>query len=514
MNEYDEELRSIAVKLKVFCDKSGKEIDYSKSAKIIHKIGRLHLKLSPDKISLIKAVGLFNSAIARKPDNVSEIEEDLSEICQRILKIANARDQTANLIEQAYYVKSQIELMREKTNRSLREIKDLSFFEKTISNSNATSQQLHKIKAMKRIQREITTHYEEIMKQLCQYCVDVMGPPPCKFAVVGMESLSRKEITPYSDFEHIILLEIRENYENCLEYFRWFSVIFHVIILNLQETIIPSYLNDKTCDLGDWFFDTYTSGVSFDGMMPHACKFPLGRTQPTENKPWKTELIKPVDQMLEYLSSEEDLKNGYHLSHILMETWFVYGDQFLHFDFQNGIKTYKNSKKRSEIIREMKNQVQEDMESFGTRIRIANLNPNKILNIKQLFYRTSTLFIAAIGKYCSIPFSSCFDIINELSEQNLLTEYARVKFSLAVAIACEIRLRVYMNAKSQRDYITPCENAKTIFDDILKIINIDSIISYFQITYCLQLAIIGLLKIKTEHLYSGVGLLNIAICHT
>ena len=117
------------------------------------------------------------------------------------------------------------------------------------------------------------------MNDLCRYCVNVLGPPPCRFAVVGMGSLARRKATPYSDFEHIILLEVHENYKSHLEYFRWFSVIFHSVIFNLQETIIPSlnvmYLNDKDCDLGDWFFDTQTSGVSFDGMMPHAGKFPI-----------------------------------------------------------------------------------------------------------------------------------------------------------------------------------------------------------------------------------------------
>ena len=286
-----------------------------------------------------------------------------------------------------------------------------------------------------------------------------MGPPPCKFAIVGMGSLAREEITPYSDFEHIILLEIQEMYEIHLEYFRWFSVIYHVVILNLQETIIPSlnirYLNDKSCDLGDWFFDNYASGVSFDGMMPHACKFPLGRSQHTETKPWATELIKPVDKMLEYLGSELSLKNGYHLSDVLTETCYVYGDKTLYDNFNIGIKSQKNSKSQSELLDDIKKQVKEDLDKFAARIRLTNLKSNEKLNVKQMFYRTSTIFIAALGKLSAANSSSCFDIINELFEQKKITENTKCKLSFVVAIACEIRLRIYMNAKSQRDYKTP-----------------------------------------------------------
>ena len=113
------------------------------------------------------------------------------------------------------------------------------------------------------------------MADISLFCQDVMGTPLCEYAIVGMGSFARCEITPYSDFEHIILLSEDKNYKSNLEYFKWFSVIFHCIVLNMQETIIPSLnicsLNDKESRLNDWFYDSLTPrGVSFDGMMP-AC---------------------------------------------------------------------------------------------------------------------------------------------------------------------------------------------------------------------------------------------------
>ena len=99
-------------------------------------------------------------------------------------------------------------------------------------------------------------------------------------------------------------------------------------------------------------------------MMPHACKFPLGRTQTTEKKPWTTELIKPVNKMQEYLSSEVSLKNGYHLSDILTETCFVYGDQALHNEFENGKQFYQDFKLREEFLQGIKKQVKDDLNNF------------------------------------------------------------------------------------------------------------------------------------------------------
>ena len=42
-----------------------------------------------------------------------------------------------------------------------------------------------------------------------------------------MGSLARNELTPYSDFEHIILLSNNENYSLHVEYLRCYSVVFY-----------------------------------------------------------------------------------------------------------------------------------------------------------------------------------------------------------------------------------------------------------------------------------------------
>ena len=511
-----EELKKLALQLKSVCNSKGIETDPIKSAEIIHKLALVFFRQCSNKISLIQSIGLLNSAIARYPTNMSVIIRDLSIACQFVLQQAEAQDLTVDLIKKASEVSKEIESMRNQANKTLKFLQTVQKLEE-LNNTKLRAQRKNKIKFVNKLQLQIAKNYTKIMKDLYQYCEHLMGPAPCKFAVVGMGSLARKEITPYSDFEHIVLLENSTCDEDCLKYFRWYSIVCHVIVLNLQETIIPSlnieYLNDKTGDLGDWYFDTYTSGVSFDGMMVHACKFPLGRTQPTKNKPWTTELIKPVEKMLEYLSDDVSLKNGYHLSDILTETCFVYGDQTLHKAFEKGIESYKNSKTNDELLDEIRKQVKDDLNNYATRTKLVNLKPSDKLNVKQLFYRTSTLFITALGKIYGMKSSSCFDIINELAEKKKISKYTKYKLSYAVAIACEIRLSVYMKAQSQCDYIQRHKNSETIFDEILTTIDKQSIVSYFQIAYCLQLEIIKKLGIKGTFTYSNFTLMNITICY-
>ena len=495
-----------------YCDESGKETDAAKAAEIINLIGKIYRKRTPDKISLIKSVGLFNAAIARNPSNISQIKYNLFEICQHILQQANAQSQDTDLIKKAEEIKISItDLRKEVEIFLLTRVPKISV---GISGMELEKAKSDKILAIQEINKKIALKYKIIMQDLSQFCQDVMGKPPCDYAVVGMGSLAREEITPYSDFEHIILLFDQKDYKMHLEYFRWYSLIFHVVILNIQESIIPSLniysLNNKNSKLKDWFFDAITPrGISFDGMMPHACKFPLGRQDFTKLKKFTTELIKPVSLMLKYLSSEADLKNGYHLADILTKTCYVFGNKDIFKQFESGAQTYRDKTSDADIIDELTAQVKDDLSRFSTRFRLAELKSQHTINIKQFVYRSTTIFIAALAKKFNISANSCFDVIDEMALNNTITQTAAQKLQFAVAIACEVRLRVYTKKKSQ------CDNAIDLrqdgIQDFLNIVGVVSIVNYFQIAHCLQCEVAKQLHFTKFYFYSDPLLINITI---
>ena len=119
IERYEEEIR-LAQKMKEnYCNASGKEVNKTKSAEILHKIGLIYRERSPDKFSLIKSAGLYNAAIVRNPSSVLRVKSDLFDLCQHILKISNAKQQTANLIEYAEKVKTSITELRNNTTEFL-----------------------------------------------------------------------------------------------------------------------------------------------------------------------------------------------------------------------------------------------------------------------------------------------------------------------------------------------------------------------------------------------------------
>ena len=508
---FDQELQLAEQMKQSYCKESVgkhlKETDPKKAVEILYKIALIYKQRSPDKVSLIKCVGLLNAAILRNPSNIFLIKADLIDVCKHVLEQANAIDHNVNLVVEANTVKDKIQKLRNIVDNFLKQM-DAQIPSNSIETEDLRELQVFKAKSIHCINKTIANKYKQFMTDISKLCLNIMGNPPCEYSIVGMGSLARNEITPYSDFEHIILLRDDENYEQHLEYFRWYSVIFHLIVLNLQESIIPS-LNIKSLS---WFFDAHTPrGISFDGMMPHACKFPLGRFEKTDKKPFVTELIKPVSEMLKFLSSEEDLKNGYHLADIQTKTCFVFGNKNVFDQFVDGVKTYLSNKSKQERIHEIEQQVRDDLDKFSTRFRLANLKSQDTINIKQLVYRSSTLFVAALASIHNISESSCFDIIQKMTDRNIISQTTIVKLSYAVAIACEMRLRVYMKEKSQCDNPIELNESDENIKKFVSIVGVKNTINYFQIAYCLQSEVAKQLNFTKLHFYSDPRLINITI---
>ena len=499
----------LAQQLKATCDKNGKETDVRKSALLLHKLGKEYWNRSHGMLSLIRSAALFNAALCREPYNVEEIKDDLNKLCKHILLKANANVLNANLIGKSEEIKQTICEWRKEIKHSLFSLKNVS--------DNTLSFETDKINSVRQMQKAIAEKYVQIMADSAAYCESVMGEAPFGFAIAGMGSLAKSEITPFSDFEHIILLSNEaqsslEDYKQKLNYYRWFSIIFHTIVINLQESILPSFaissLNNKSSNLGDWFYDDFTTrGISFDGMMVHACKFPLGRQETTKDKPWKTELIKPVNEMLNYLGSEENLKNGYRLSDVLTKTCFVYKNKDIFDEFQQGVQQKLERDLEDGTAHEnIKNELSEDLAKFAIRSSISKLKKEDKLNVKRVIYRSSTLFVSALGKLNKICACSSFDIIEELGNRNIISKYAEHMLMYAIALACEIRLKWYFKNKKQCDEIK--ENAAR---EILNMIGKTSTIKYFQIAYALQCHVAKHIKLKKKYFYTNLVLLSMSI---
>ena len=504
MEETTDEEVALADKLKTIY-KDNIETDIKQSASILHQFGLIYRKKSPDKISLIRSAVFFNAVLSRQPSNKQFID-DKNELWFHVLKLANAQQPNQNLTNISLHVRVLVDFMRNDTKESLRQ---LDIIPLGLNKKKLNQLKTHKVAIVNKLQNNITASFIEIMDYISSKCCEIIGKAPCKFAVVGMGSLARKEVTPFSDFEHVIVLEEgiqhKSIYQESLEYFRWFSVVFQLIIVDLKETIIPSIavpvLNNSNEPEGDWFYDSHTTrGISFDGLMVHACKFPLGRTQCTDSKKWRIELIKPVSEMLQYLKSEVDLKNGYHLGDILTKTCFVSGCKLVYDSFEDGRKRVLQKNYETNMKGDFK-QLLEDLASYSAVSFINSMGLEEHCNIKRVIYRTTTLFVSALARYHSINQNSCFEIIYVLNKKRLIHNEMAEALSFAVAVACETRLKCYIAKQSQSDRVGGRGfhmHENKIIKEIVSMIGEQSLGDYFNVCQSFQSWITKILFSKLQ----------------
>ena len=161
----------------------------------------------------------------------------------------------------------------------------------------------------------------------------------------------------------------------------------------------------------------------------------------------------------------------------------------------------------------MKKTLIEYLENFATKTALTELK-FKEFNVKRAVYRATTLFISAWGGLLGIHESSFFDIVSALADSNHITENTKHKLMYSVAVACEVRLRVYLKKKRQEDIYTCTQHDKQQSNSFINTIGEASLISYFQIAYTLQVAVCEKFGVKYIRFNINPQMLNINICNS
>ncbi|KAI8484265.1 hypothetical protein Bbelb_380500 [Branchiostoma belcheri] len=313
--------------------------------------------------------------------------------------------------------------------------------------------EIKRAEAIKNLFKSITVRRQEFIQVLTDECIAKLGPPPCKYAFIGMGSQATELVTPYSDLEFAILIEGGR------------VMMMHGVI-NLGETILPamaiSSLNDFLSEdpEKDWFFDSVTPrGFAFDGFMPWASKTPFGRDE-TKSKP-PVSLIQTPAKLAEYQHLHIALAEGYHLSDILRRVTYLTGDESLVEDYVERVsKSVDRSPalsllsamlilKENDLIREIKN-------VFPTA---------QLLDVKKEIYRFPSVAVDVLSICCGITIPSVWGMIEELHKTQRISDEDAHHLTVLISISAELRLRTYIANGGQKDRLSPLTEMKVQLDE-------------------------------------------------
>lgn len=492
-----------------------REQDLLKQVTVMKKIGNVYLeygKQNSKEKNFIKAIALYNAARVRCDNSNEEqeliicikeaercflekaLQKSLSKDSPLISSFLSDKTHTAFLANLRNYCQYKLANLDQSCNPSLEK-------------DNPKREKLYRKRA-KKIQN-LYTHISKEMKffvsWLVEECIEVLGKPPCDYAIISFGSMAREGMTPYSDFEFAILIKPTKQYKQYYRmnahlpqaelsilsdillgqyktYFRRLSYLLHIKVLNLGETILPAIAikalnNYDTEDKSqNWFRDYITPrGFSFDGAMPWASKNGIGRSM-TKAKPWKIDLIDTPDLLAGYQTISSDFKEGYNLATVLATAVFIKGKKSLFKDYTRKVTSILQQSPRdySLPISFMLQSLLPDLGPFSpptletlSQIRAYttllkdflsyNLRLDQLLKeesfyeVKKEFYRFIDTTIEGLAFYYNIREPSNFKRIDSLPKKAGFDKTAKQHLKVALTIAMEWRLKTYLANYGQRE---------------------------------------------------------------
>lgn len=484
-------------------------------SELLHELSKFHI-CSTDKWSYVCQCALLNGALLGTDSDAKKarIISDLEIVGDNFLTARHAVGHF-NLVTFSNTLKHHIEQKRNEMAKRLKEVKTVPA--PILDDKDMLTVEKDVVQNVRSVMEDTSKEYKNIMERISNKCIGALGEPPCQFSHFAMGSLARHEITLYSDFENAIILGDGVDWndatarEEAIEYFRWYATLFDMILINFGETPISlvgvdglndHYSRDKS---KNWFYDTFIfCGIMFDSCLPYASKNPFGR-KPTFNKPASTELILPSDEMLQYLTETNSLREGYHLSNMLLESKHVGGNERLFEDFRLKSIGMANDLRRSPGY------IEQDLKYTRENLSKFNLTPTFntsgwFQHAKKTFYRPMSIHIPFIARLCGYSgFPSTCLIVEKLNKEAGLSDRVSHNLLYGIVIANLIRTKVYSERTKQSDRLSGSVHmidSDAAIRNVFDAVGDRSALDCYEITLALQNAIfeiVGILESNIQH---------------
>eukprot|EP00058_Branchiostoma_floridae_P007227 XP_002592715.1 hypothetical protein BRAFLDRAFT_67155 [Branchiostoma floridae] len=455
--------QNLAAALKLVHDRY--KPDKAREADCLCRLGEVYVELGKrtgEGRKFTQAAALYNASMVRidgdKQNMVTRLQETERQFLRNTCNLdcepcpySSALEHIKELENMRNRVKSQLEIIHEEHNP----------YQYDEDDPIVREVEIKRAEAIKDLLKTITVDRQEFIQVLA--CIARLGPPPCKYAFIGLGSQATELVTPYSDLEFAILIEEGKDNDVTRRYFLNLTHYLNLKVINLGETIIPAMaipsLNDFLSEdpEKDWFFDSVTPrGFAFDGFMPWASKTPFGRDK-TRTKD-AVSLIHTPANLAKYQHRHIALAEGYHLSDILRRVAYLTGDESLVDEYTDRVSG--RAARSADLSRLSALQVLGDNTQQLQNVELTG----QLLDAKKEIYRSPSVAVDILGLCCGITVPCVWGTIEELQKRQRISPEDAHHLTVLISISAELRLRTYIANGGQKDRLSPLTEMKIQLD--------------------------------------------------
>lgn len=304
---------------------------------------------------------------------------------------------------------------------------------------------------------KIARQVQALLARLYGESEQELGPPPCRYTVMGLGAIALAQMTPYSDVAWVVLMEERHEHSDVKTasvYLRHLTHLVNLRIINLGETIVPNST-----------YGTYLSHFVKRGMGLDLTGL-LGR----RGKSYA--LIQTIVGMLHYLKDmgSQCVCIDKRLAYALAATCYVHGDEALYKEYISARTSLLMTPAlcRLSAIHKMSDSVVDrnyshtsiispqpnpcgSPEACELQFRIQDVG-SKLYSEKSEIYRLpDRLYDLAL--YYGILSTSGWDAVTQLYQRDIICQEAAHHLGYAVSFASMFRLKTHLHYGQQQEQV-------------------------------------------------------------
>ncbi len=296
----------------------------------------------------------------------------------------------------------------------------------------------------------LTASYKKVLGSLILDAQGLIGDAPVQWACVGMGSMARNEMCPYSDLEFAFL--IGKKSEENLGYFRTLAELVELKVINLGETFFPLF------------------GKLFDEKSPEASPTPGGFSMDSGGntplgKPGFYELIDTPEGLAQYQSlhwMEADII----VTNALSSVCYVAGDKSLFVSYNqakqalhnrsDGFFSFTGTPLRKTLALKL---LAGHLQEFKPDLTKGKQETNAF-GIKKELYRPFQSVLGSLALFCGLPVCSAFEMIQQLLKKGFLCPEGAKNLTQALSQLLSLRFEAHIFYQSEGEFLLHIEQGE------------------------------------------------------